>query len=101
MLLDECRNLCEMEDERWMIRILTCDRDPGGRDVTDELTVIFAVSPHPKAPGFDCRETEPDGFAQRGGVYVRYAILVTNAAIRKVESLARDVSVGVWRIISS
>ena len=61
--------------------------------------MVFTVPPDPKAPGFDCRETKPDGLAQRGGVYVRDAILVADSAIGKVEALAGHITIGIGRIV--
>lgn len=61
--------------------------------------MILAVPPDPKTPGFDCRKTEPDGLPQRGGVYVRNAILVADTTIGEVQSLPGDVSVGVRSVI--
>ena len=70
-----------------------------GTQTRATLTVIFAVPPDPKTPGFDCRETESDGLAQRGGVNVWDAILVTNAPIRKVQALPWHIPVGVGSVI--
>ena len=85
------------ERNGWMISKLAED-DPAECN-SDELTVIFAVPPDPKTPGFDCRETEPDGLSQGGGVYVRNTVLVADTTIRKVESLAGDVAVGVRSVV--
>ena len=62
-------------------------------------TVVFAVSSDAEAPGFDSRKTESDGLAQRGGVNVWDAILVTNAPIRKVQALPWHIPVGVGSVI--
>ena len=61
--------------------------------------MIFAVSPDPQTPGFDSRETEPDGFSQGGGVNVRDPVLITHPTVRKVEPLSRHISVGIRRIV--
>ena len=61
--------------------------------------MVFTVPPDPKAPGFDCRETKPDGLAQRGSVYVRDTILVADTAVRKVQALAGHVAVGVGSVV--
>ena len=61
--------------------------------------MIFTVPPHTKTPGFDCRETEPDGLPKRGSVNVGDTVLVADAAVGEVEPLAGDVSVGVRSVV--
>ena len=61
--------------------------------------MVLAVSPNPKAPCFDCRETESDGLPKRGSVNVRNTVLITDLTIRKVEPLPGDVSVRVRSVV--
>ena len=72
-----------------------------GTQTRATLTVIFAVPPDPKTPGFDCRETEPDGLPKRGSVNVGDTVLVADTAVGEVEPLAGHVSVGVRSVVGS
>jgi hypothetical protein len=64
-----------------------------------ELTVIFTVSPDAQAPGLDSWKTKSNGFAQSGGIDVRYSVLVANPSVREIEPLPRDIAIGVRGIV--
>lgn len=63
-------------------------------------TMIFAISANSQTAGLDVWEAKPDGFAERSRVYMRNTILVTDTTIGKIETLAGDVAIRVWSIIS-
>ena len=62
--------------------------------------MVFGVSPYAQTARLDGGKAVPDGLAQGGRVDVRDAILLADAAVGKVESLAGDVSVGVGRVVA-
>ena len=63
--------------------------------------MIFTVSPDPQTPSFDSRKAESDSFPKRGGVDMRDPVLVTDAAVREIQSLAGDVPIGVRCVVGS
>jgi len=64
-----------------------------------KLTVIFTVPSDAQAPGLDSRKTKSNGFAQSGGIDVGYPILVANPSVREIESLSRDIAIGVGGVV--
>jgi hypothetical protein len=64
-----------------------------------ELTVVFTVPPDAQAPGLDSWETKSNGLAQSSGIDVGYSILVANPSVREIESLPRDIAIGVRGVV--
>lgn len=64
-----------------------------------KLTVILAVASYTQAASLDRGKAEANGLAQRRSVDVGDTVLVAYATVRKVEALARHVTVGIRRVV--
>lgn len=61
--------------------------------------MIFTVPTNTESSSFDGREAKSNGFAQSGGIDMRYTILITHSTIRVIKPLPRDVPIRIWRIV--
>lgn len=63
--------------------------------------MIFAIPSDAQAPSFNGWETKTNGLSQGCRVNMGYAVLVADPSVRKIEALARYVSIRIRCVIRS
>lgn len=71
------------------------------KDGRRQLTVVFTVPAHPQTPSLDGGEAETDCLAQSRSINMGDAILVAHTAIRKIETLTRNIAIWVGSIVGT
>jgi hypothetical protein len=61
--------------------------------------VILAIASNTQSSRFNGGEAETNRLSERSGINVRNPVLITNATVRKIETLSRNISIGVGCII--